>query len=176
MKTYAPITIILIVTISVFFLTRTDQDKEETLLSEEKEELLYSAEDENKTEEIEALNDTEEDPKDEVKEPGSLHPIEEDSEEPEEEITAANGFIQCLADAGLIIYGSRTCSACKNLAEQFGGYEAINAIYVECSNDWDRCSSAKQTNYVPEIQIKGELYTDTRTLEKIGEVAGCEYN
>lgn len=90
--------------------------------------------------------------------------------------SAQKQFIQCLANAGVVIYGSQTCPACMQLVEQLGGYDVIDAIYVECSSEGERCSSEMQTNYVPEIQIRGELYTDIRSLEKIGEAAGCEYH
>jgi len=82
-------------------------------------------------------------------------------------------LIQCLADGGLVIYGSRTCPACAQLAESFGGYDKIALIYVECSEEWERCSAEMQTNYVPEIQIQGKLYNGPRNPENIADAVSC---
>ncbi len=85
-----------------------------------------------------------------------------------------NDFIQCLADSGMVIYGSRTCPACTQLAESFGGYDKIALIYVECSEERERCSSEMQTNYVPEIQIQGNLYEGSRDLGYLAKITDCE--
>lgn len=92
-------------------------------------------------------------------------PAKQDSEKP---------LIQCLADAGVVIYGSRTCPACAQLAESFGGYDKIALIYVECSKERERCSSEMQTNYVPEIQIQGKLYNGPRNPDNIAEAVSCK--
>jgi len=82
-------------------------------------------------------------------------------------------FIQCLADAGVVIYGSRTCPACAQLVESFGGYDKIALIYVECNEEREKCSSEMQTNYVPEIQIQGELYSGPRSPDNIADAVSC---
>ncbi len=79
-----------------------------------------------------------------------------------------------MAEAGLIIYGSRTCPACASLANSLGGYEKIEPIYVECSEKWEKCSAEMQTRYVPEIQIQGELYEGPRNPTEIGNAVSCE--
>ena len=83
-------------------------------------------------------------------------------------------FIQCLADAGMIIYGSSSCGACASLAEQFGGYDAMSPIYVECRDFQERCDTEKQVNYVPEVQINGLVFQDRKTLENFAIETGCE--
>lgn len=83
-------------------------------------------------------------------------------------------FIQCLADEGVVIYGSKTCPACSDLAESFGGYEAISSIYVECSEERERCAKEAETGYVPEIRIGGELYEGPGTPRNLAEETGCE--
>lgn len=93
---------------------------------------------------------------------GSIDPLE------------SNGnFIQCLADRGLVIYGSRTCPACAQLVESLGGHEAVNPVYVECAEERERCNQNMQTNYVPEIQINGQVYAGSRAPEALGEAVGC---
>lgn len=82
-------------------------------------------------------------------------------------------FVQCLADEGVIIYGMRTCPACKQLADSFGGYDAISLIYVECTEEQERCRNEMKTKYVPEIQIMAELYKEGRTPEALAKTTGC---
>ncbi len=93
----------------------------------------------------------------------------------QEEITEEKekDLINCLKEEGVVIYGSIYCPACTALAERFGGYEMISPIYVECSQEWERCDREIQAGYVPEIQIKGEVYQGPRELESIAEAAGC---
>ncbi len=85
-------------------------------------------------------------------------------------------FVLCLKEEGVIIYGSVTCPFCHQLAQMFGGYDVIDPIYVECSEDHERCMEEMQTNGVPEIQIKGELYQGGRSPEEIGRAVGCEFD
>jgi len=91
----------------------------------------------------------------------------------EKELTE-DDFIQCLADAGVVIYGTKTCSVCISLVDSFGGYKALEPIYVDCGERRDRCGFEMQTNYVPEIQIKGDLYSGSMSLDNIAKAAGCE--
>lgn len=84
-------------------------------------------------------------------------------------------FVDCLARAGIVIYGSKTCPACVSLVNNFGGHEIIEPIYVECSLERDRCIEEMKDSYVPEIQIRGNLYQGPRSLEAIGEAVGCKY-
>ncbi len=93
--------------------------------------------------------------------------------EKEPEITMES-FIKCLEDSGVIIYGSRTCPACTALANDFGGYEKIESIYIECSQEPERCDLEMKDFFVPEIQIQGELYEGARTLEGLSERTNCQ--
>ncbi len=86
--------------------------------------------------------------------------------------------IECLAGSGVVVYGSQTCPACYNLEQDFGGYETIKPIYLDCSGlgedeETQRCMQEMQTDYVPEIQINGELYNGPRTLEDLAREVGC---
>ena len=90
------------------------------------------------------------------------------------------GFISCLAENDLVIYGVKTCPACQELVESLGGYDIVDPIYVECSEqgtveEQKQCKENKETNYVPEIQINGELYEGSRDPEALGEEVGCNY-
>jgi uncharacterized membrane protein len=84
-------------------------------------------------------------------------------------------IIQCLADSGVLVYGTLTCPACNKLVEDFGGYELIGPIYVICNEERDRCEQEMLDAWVPEIQIKGELYNGPRTFEALTQAVGCEF-
>lgn len=81
--------------------------------------------------------------------------------------------MECLARSGVVIYGTLTCPACNKLVESFGGYEIIDPIYVKCDENWERCENEMQTEYVPEIQIKGVLYNGERSVEALAKKVGC---
>ncbi len=105
--------------------------------------------------------------------------IEKDpvTEEPDDESFVEeemSNFVYCLKEEGVVIYGSEWCPFCVQLVESFGGYPFIDPIYVECTKEEERCQDEMHTSGVPEIQIKGELYTGSRELSVLGEVVGCE--
>ena len=83
-------------------------------------------------------------------------------------------FNQCLSDKGVVIYGSKWCPACSSLVETLGGYEKANPVYVECTIEQERCQKETKTNYVPEIQINGEVYEGSRSLNSLAEITGCQ--
>lgn len=94
-------------------------------------------------------------------------------EDPEIENGGMTDLINCLADNGLVIYGSEWCPACTQLAESFGGYDAIEPIYVECTEYQEKCSENQKTDYIPEIQIEGELYEGGRTPQDLADKLDC---
>lgn len=87
--------------------------------------------------------------------------------------TVSAELIQCFADKGLTIYGSSTCPACRQLAMSLGGYENIKPIYVECSENREKCTKDKQTGYVPEIHVNGKLYQGSRAASDLATAVGC---
>lgn len=170
MKKYTLIIIIIfLIIVSAFFVIRSNQNQA-------RERGFYPVEDgvEKETEEYkDMIIENNKEDEDKITENGE--PEKEEEKETEDKNKAsANGFIRCLAEAGVVIYGSKTCPACASLTSSLGGYEAIKPIYVECSEEWDRCSSEMQTKYVPEIQIKGKLYTGSRSPDRIAEAVNCE--
>ena len=98
---------------------------------------------------------------------------EENNADPENEEMSA--LVDCLKEKEVVIYGSKTCPACAQLVDGFGGYDIIAPIYVECMEERERCTEEKQTGYVPEIQIKGELYEEGRSPEKLASKTDCEF-
>ncbi len=97
----------------------------------------------------------------------------------EDDSNLSNDFIQCLADAGVVIYGSKTCPACAQLEEEYSGYKTIKPIYLDCSGlstkeEMERCMDEMKTKYVPEIQIEGELFEGWGSPETLAEEVGCQ--
>ncbi len=89
--------------------------------------------------------------------------------------TTIDDFIQCLKERGLVIYGEEWCPYCTQLAESLGGYETADPIYVECTEERERCNEEMLGGGVPEIQIKGEMYRGSRDPRKLAEETNCTY-
>ncbi len=88
-------------------------------------------------------------------------------------------FVECLKEEGVIIFGSSTCPACKMLEEEYGGYEVIKPIYLDCSTFGEReevarCREEMETDFVPEVQIKGEVFKEWGSPENLAKETGCE--
>lgn len=83
-------------------------------------------------------------------------------------------FNQCLADNGVVIYGSAWCPACSALVESLGGSDAVEPVYVECTEEQERCAEEAKAGYVPEIQFDGELYEESRSVTALADLTGCE--
>ena len=98
----------------------------------------------------------------------------QDNENNQQNINSLKDFNECLADNGMLIYGSSWCPACNALVETLGGYEKVKPIYVECTEEEQRCTEETKTSYVPEIQINGEVYEGPRTLEALSQLTGCK--
>ncbi len=82
-------------------------------------------------------------------------------------------LVDCLDEEGVTIYGSEWCPYCTELAEAFGGYDTVDPIWVECTEEEQRCEEEMQGQGVPEIQINGELYEGPRDPESIAQEVGC---
>ncbi len=115
----------------------------------------------------------------------STEPTEPITDEPEEIIAEkevaeiGDDFLACLEDAGVVIYGSSTCPACAQLEEEWGGKEVVDPIYLDCSGlgtteETERCMEGIKTGYVPEIQIKGELFEGWGSPQALAEATGCQ--
>ncbi len=146
----------LLIIFLAFYAISIDNEKAEVVEEERDEESLVAT---DKSEELEDLE--------EVKVEGEI------KEELDEE--AMDSFIQCLKEEGVAIYGSAWCPYCKTLAESLGGYDIVDPIYTECTEEEKKCREEMIGTAVPEIQIKGEVYRGSRDPEKMAEVTGCRY-
>ncbi len=97
-------------------------------------------------------------------------------ETPTGQVTAGETgeLVECLDDNDVLIYGAEWCPYCTELAESFGGYDVVDPIWVECTEEEQRCEQEMIDEGVPEIQIDGEMYHGVREPESIGEAVGCE--
>ncbi|MFW5853236.1 MAG: hypothetical protein ACOCU8_01175 [Patescibacteria group bacterium] len=98
----------------------------------------------------------------------------EDNNENNEIVNSKLNLAECLAEAGVVIYGSRTCPACARLVEEYGGYENMKPIYVECRDEPERCNQEMLVDYVPAVQINGEIFEGWASPEVLAEVVGCQ--
>ncbi len=94
-------------------------------------------------------------------------------ESPEATVYDHSAFMQCLDDAGVVIYGSRTCPACARLSQEYGGYDMMSPIYVECTVYPERCQQEMLVNYVPAVQIRGEIFEGWGSPQNLSIVTGC---
>lgn len=88
----------------------------------------------------------------------------------EEELTE---FIGCLKDSDLKIYGANWCGWTKKLVEMLGGFDMVEPIYIECTEQKEECDEAGVTGF-PTIIIGEERYQGQRTFKGFSDATGCE--
>lgn len=89
-----------------------------------------------------------------------------------EEAIRLDSFVQCLSEANVVIYASRTCPACVSLISQFGGYDIVSPILIECGENPEKCEE-KNITQVPTIFIGNQEYSGSRSLEGFAQETGC---
>jgi hypothetical protein len=111
-------------------------------------------------------------------------PIEkpEPTEQPVEQVEAKEwteeqkaeiiSFNDCLAEKGIKIYGANWCGYTKALVENLGGFELVNSVYVECTEDEELCAEKNIAGY-PTILLDGEKISPARNFEGLSEATGC---
>ena len=86
-----------------------------------------------------------------------------------EEIAA---FVDCLSQAEFKIYGANWCGWTKKLVDSFGGFDAVEGIYVECTEETELCQAEGVEGY-PTIKVGGESYSGSRTFSDFAAATGC---
>ena len=90
-----------------------------------------------------------------------------------EDLTKLKTFNDCLGTKGVKIYGADWCGYTKKWAiETLGGFDTASAVYIECTENEELCSSEGITGY-PTTKINGEVYDGARTVAAIAQVTGC---
>ena len=69
---------------------------------------------------------------------------------------------------------SRRTSGERSLVELLGGYELAAPVYVECTEEQERCKEEIKTPYAPEIQINQVVYQGPKTREALAAFTGCK--
>lgn len=83
-----------------------------------------------------------------------------------------DSFASCLSEAGVVMYGTEWCSHCKAQKKLFGSsFDKIN--FVDCDFAGDTCLLAGVEGY-PTWKINGQNYPGEQSLERLGNLAGCE--
>ena len=82
-------------------------------------------------------------------------------------------FIGCLKDSGFKIYGANWCGWTNKLVTMLGGFDMVEPIYVECTEQKEECDNAGVTGY-PTIIINEEMYQGERTFKALSDATGCE--
>jgi hypothetical protein len=88
---------------------------------------------------------------------------------PEEELAE---FTECLASAGLVVYGANWCGWTGQLVQMLGGWDTVKPIYVECTEEAELCQEKEVAAY-PTILINGEPYQGGRTFNDLSVATGC---
>lgn len=86
--------------------------------------------------------------------------------------TELRKFVDCLAQAGLKIYGANWCGWTKRLVTMLGGFDLVAPIYVECTVQQELCDSEGIRGY-PTIKINGTEYHGERTFDALSRATGC---
>lgn len=89
-----------------------------------------------------------------------------------EDLEKVKGFISCLKEKNFMVYGANWCGYTKSLVETLGGYEAVDPVYTECTQETEVCSSKVDQGY-PTIRINDQVYNGPRTLDDLGSATGC---
>ena len=94
-----------------------------------------------------------------------------------EDIAKLQEFNECLADARVEVYGGDWCGITVQLVQTYGGWDAIEPIYIQCQDaargpgkDYSLCDGI--TGF-PTIKINGEEFRSGRSIEVLAQATGC---
>ncbi|MFO7968301.1 MAG: protein disulfide isomerase family protein [Archaeoglobaceae archaeon] len=82
-------------------------------------------------------------------------------------------FVDCLEQEGMKIYGAETCGYCQDLVNMLGGYDVVDSIYVECTENQQLCQE-KGIEVYPTIIIDGSEYQGARSYQAFSQATGCQ--
>ncbi len=97
----------------------------------------------------------------------------EENEEPVAVPSNADSFVACLSNQSFKIFGADWCPYCESLVGMFGGYDSVDPIYVECTEEEALCEENNITAY-PTIVLGDKEYEGERTLEAFASATQCE--
>ncbi len=83
-----------------------------------------------------------------------------------------DNFAKCLTEKGAVIYGNDYCQY-TNKQLNFFGKSTKYLNYVKCAENQKLCDD-KGIKITPTWEIKGEMYEQVQTFEKLATISGCE--
>ncbi len=81
-------------------------------------------------------------------------------------------FVSCLEEQEFVVYGASWCGFSVQVIEMFGGKEAIDPIYVECTEQEELCREKEISGY-PTVMINDQPYQGERSLTGFAEQTEC---
>lgn len=90
----------------------------------------------------------------------------------QEDLVKLQEFNQCLANAGVKLYGANWCGWTQQWVQTLGGQQTVTPIYVECTTNEALCASENVMGY-PTTKINGQEFSGARTIEGIAAATGC---
>jgi len=90
----------------------------------------------------------------------------------EKPLSELDTFAMCLADQGVIMYGSKYCHWCQQQKADFG--DAWRFIeYVECTEEKERCEKEGISGVPVWTLADGKQLLGYQELERLSEETGC---
>ena len=81
-------------------------------------------------------------------------------------------FAQCLAEKGVTMYGTDSCSYCQKEKKEFeGAFKYVS--YVECRRDPKKCLSMGIEKYPTWIFSDGRRLAGVQGIDKLAQESGC---
>lgn len=89
--------------------------------------------------------------------------------------TSEASLAQCLADKGVMAYGTSWCSHCQAQKEAFGEEAQKIIPFVDCETQQATCQKEGIQGYPTWKFSNGDKLPGKRDLKELAEKAGCEY-
>ena len=83
-----------------------------------------------------------------------------------------DAFAQCLAEKNITMYGAEWCPHCQNEKKAFGDSFKF-VLYVECTDDPQKCLTAGINGYPTWIFPDGKKLEGEQGLNKLSQQSGC---
>ncbi len=91
---------------------------------------------------------------------------------PSQPSNSLDDFAKCLASKNITMYGTYNCPHCLNEKKAFGNsFQYI--LYVECTQEPDKCVKADITEIPTWIFPDGKKLVGEQGLEKLSQESGC---
>jgi glutaredoxin len=90
---------------------------------------------------------------------------------PKHDVVSKNSLGDCIAESGITMYGTDTCSSCISQKELLGEYFA-SVNYVNCSFNREECKEKSVTKY-PTWILGDKVLIGKKSIAELEEYTGC---